>query len=421
MSARWSDSRFMTVRDSREGAILYISYDGMLEPLGRSQVLAYLKRLSPDFRIFLLSFEKQSDWRNLLLREGTRNELACAGISWHPLRYHKRPSAIATAFDILHGIFVGALLTLRHRVSIVHARSYVPSVMALALRMMFRHKYIFDMRGFWADERVDGGLWTKGGFLYRTAKWFERRFLLSADRVISLTKAGVAEMRQFPYLEGHMPKFEVITTCADLDLFKRSAIDPLERQGEGAFVLGYVGSVGVWYLFDEVLQCFKYLRDIIPGARLHIVNRGDHAYIRERMKRHHIDPDAVKLESSDHIGVVRAMGRMDAGIFFIKPVYSKIASAPTKLGEFLGCGVPCLGNAGVGDMAAILECERVGIALRQFTEAEMRLAIDRLVSLANETGIHQRCHQVARNHFSLDGGVKQYAQIYGELIRETEE
>ena len=32
--------------------------------------------------------------------------------------------------------------------------------------------------------------------------------------------------------------------------------------------------------------------------------------------------------------------------------YSRVACAPTKLAEYLGCGVPCLGSAGVGDMHA---------------------------------------------------------------------
>jgi len=405
----------MASRDKGIGTILYISYDGMLEPLGQSQVIAYLKRLAPDFRIFLLSFEKPGDWANRPLRGAIRAQLDVAGINWHPLRYHKRPSALATAFDILHGIVVGAWLTLRHRVQIVHARSYVPSVIALALKVLLRPKYVFDMRGFWADERVDGGLWPKGGVLYRTAKWFERRFLLSADRVISLTQAAVAEMHQFPYLRGRLPTFDVITTCADLDLFKRDSIEQAERK-DGRFTLGYVGSVGVWYLFDEVLLCFKYLQEAIPDARLHILNRGDHTYIRQRMQVHDVDQDAILLETADHAGVVRAMVRMDAGIFFIKPVYSKMASAPTKLGEFLGCGVPCLGNSGVGDMAAILLREQVGVALEDFSEAQMRDSIARLILLARETGIHQRCRKAAMAHFSLDAGVRQYAQIYADLL-----
>ena len=43
--------------------ILYISYDGMLEPLGQSQVLAYLKRLAQKYSICLISFEKPEAWR----------------------------------------------------------------------------------------------------------------------------------------------------------------------------------------------------------------------------------------------------------------------------------------------------------------------------------------------------------------------
>lgn len=38
--------------------ILYISYDGILEPLGYSQVLKYMESLSKDFEITLISFEK---------------------------------------------------------------------------------------------------------------------------------------------------------------------------------------------------------------------------------------------------------------------------------------------------------------------------------------------------------------------------
>lgn len=395
--------------------VLYISYDGILEPLGQSQVLRYLERLAPDHKIVLISFEKPDDWEQIDRREALRKQIRAAGITWIPLRYHKRPSALATAFDIAQGVAVGARAVMRHRIRIVHARSYVPSVIALALKRLFRLKYIFDMRGFWADERVDGGLWPAGGRLYRVAKWFERRFLLNADCVVSLTQAAVDEMRTVPYLQGRMPRFELITTCADLELFRPGQADPAPRPADLPFALGYVGSVGVWYLFDETLRCFQLLLERLPNARLHILNRGGHEFIQERMAALNIDPTTVLVEAADHAGVARAMQRMDAGVFFIKPVYSKTASAPTKLGEFLGCGVPCLGNYGVGDMAAILEKEQVGVALERFDGPSMRDAIDRLVQLTETPEIHARCREVALRYFSLDEGVKSYDRIYRSL------
>ncbi len=391
--------------------VLYISYDGMLEPLGQSQVLAYLKRLADGRRIHLISFEKAEDWANVAERERLALDIAASGIVWHPLRYHKRPTALATVWDIACGTGLGLWLVLRHRLRIVHARSYVPSVMALPIKRLTGVKYLFDMRGFWADERVDGNLWPRTGRMYRVAKGFERRFLLAADHVVSLTHAAVTEIQRFPYLQGRMPPITVIPTCADLARF-----NPMPHEGESVgFVLGYVGSVGAWYLFDEVAACFAKLLRLRPDARFLIVNRGEHAYIRERLAAAGVPDDAVELTTATHAEIPRLITRMDAGIFFIRPVFSKQASAPTKLAEFLGCGVPCLGNAGVGDMAEVLEGERVGVALRAFDQASLAAGLAQLLALAADPSTAARCMAAAQKHFSLDEGVKRYAEMYKQL------
>lgn len=393
--------------------VVYISYDGMLEPLGQSQVLAYLARLAASRPIHLISFEKPEDWANRAEREQLMQRIKMAGITWHPLRYHKRPSALATAWDIGCGTALGLCLVLRHRLRIVHARSYVASVMALAIKRLTGAQFVFDMRGFWADERVDGNLWPRGGRMYRVAKWFEQRFLLAADHVVSLTHAAVAEMQRFDYLQGRMPPVTVIPTCADLARFAPAVREA--RAANSAFVLGYVGSAGTWYLFDEVAACFMQLLRIRPDAKLLVVNRSEHAYIRERLALAGVPEAAVELQAASHAEVPCLIGRMDAGVFFIKPVFSKQASAPTKLAEFLGCGVPCLSNAGVGDMATVLEGEQVGIALKAFDAVSMERGLRQLLALAEAPATRSRCVATAHKHFSLDEGVRRYAAVYAEL------
>ena len=392
-------------------SVLYISYDGMLEPLGQSQVLAYLRRLAAFRRIHLISFEKSDDWVNIAERKRIAQDIAGGGIVWHPLRYHKRPTAIATAWDIFCGIALGLWLVVRYRLCIVHARSYVSSIMALTIKRLTGVKYLFDMRGFWADERVDGNLWLRTGRIYRGAKGFERRFLLAADHVVSLTHAAVTEMQRFPYLQGRMPPVTVIPTCADLTRFRPMLRTP-ERTG---FVLGYVGTVGTWYLFDEVAACFAQLLRLRPDARFLVVNRGEHAYIHERLAAAGVPDAAVELTTATHAEVPRQMARMDAGVFFIKPVFSKQASAPTKLAEFLGCGIPCLGNAGVGDMAEVLEGEGVGVALRSFDEVAVANGLQALLQLAADPATRNRCVAAAQKHFSLDDGVVRYQSVYARL------
>ena len=390
--------------------VLYISYDGMLEPLGQSQVLAYLERLAVGRRIHLISFEKVAEWGNRSHREAIRRRMADSGISWHPLRYHKRPTAPATAYDIAVGTATAVAIAARHRIKLVHSRSYVAGLMALGVKRAFGARFLFDLRGFWADERVDGELWLAGGRLYRAAKRVERSLLVAADHVVTLTHASEKEIRRFGYLQTKPPPITVISTCADLDRFHVQR--PLQSD---PFVLGYIGSVGTWYLLDEMLRSFLILREQLPSARLLIANRNEHELIAERAAAHRIGNTELELVAALHAEVPAVIARMSAGMALIKPVYSKIASAPTKLAEYLGCGVPCLGNAGVGDVEDVLERRHVGVALRDFGDDYLREGLRRLVDVARDSSIQQRCRATADELFSLQSGIAKYDAIYRSL------
>lgn len=383
----------------------------MLEPLGESQVVAYLELLAVEYTIHLISFEKAEDWAKQSERQALCARIGAAGIQWHPLRYHKWPSAIATAWDIACGTLLGLWLTLVHRVSILHARSYVASMMAFFIKRLTGVRYVFDMRGFWADERVDGGLWPAGGRLYKLAKRFERRFLLNADHVVTLTHAAVRIIQGFSYLQSRSPPFTVIPTCADLKRFKPAP----KVYGPNPFVLGYVGTVGTWYLFDHVAATVATLLRLRPDAQFLVVNRGEHSHIRDRLQAAGVPMSAVQITSATHAEVPTLMSRMHAGIFFIKPAYSKQGSAPTKLAEFLGCGIPCLGNSGVGDMAEILHKDRVGVALERLNDRSIAKGLQDLFELVADPTTMHRCVESARKHFSLEDGVAKYRDIYEAL------
>ena len=392
--------------------ILYISYDGVLEPLGQSQVLSYLEGLSNERTIHLISFEKSLDMEDQSLYNHVNERIERANIQWHPLTYHKQPTALATLWDMFHGLILSFWLVLWHKLRIVHARSYVPSVIALVLKKVLGIYYIFDMRGFWADERVDGGIWPRNSYLFRISKKLEEYFLLNADIVISLTHKAVNEMKKFPYLKEKMPRFRVITTCTDLELFKPMPdIDKIQNQGH-CLTIGYVGSVGVWYLFEEALDYFKLIKEVVPDARLHIINKGGHDYIRECLNSAGISRESVNIETKDHLGVMNAMQLMDAGLFIIKPLYSKVSSMPTKLGEFLGCGVPCICNSGVGDMAEIVNNGKVGVVLNSFDGSEKKKSVLHLLELIKNPNTKDRCRETALKYFSLNDGIDSYKEIY---------
>jgi glycosyltransferase involved in cell wall biosynthesis len=389
-------------------AILYISYDGVLEPLGESQVISYLEKLAPGRRIHLISFEKEADWADQKRRSAFQRRLGRVGILWHPLRYHKSPSGPATAYDITAGYRLASALIRRHRLNIVHARSYVAATMAFGAKLRTGVAFLFDMRGFWADERVDGGLWRRGQ-LYRIAKTMERRLLLAADHVVTLTNASSEEIATWSYLSGRVPPITVIPTCVDLSKFAFQASPPPKP-----YVLGYVGSVGTWYLLDEMLGCFKLMQSQ-QHSRLLIVNRSEQEMIRQRAAANGIDDRSIEIVAAEHGDVARQIGRMTGAMALIKPCYSKIASSPTKLAEYLGCGVPCLGNAGVGDIEDILEGQRVGAVVSDVSNSSLADGVRRLADLSSDAAVRRRCREVATRLFSLDSGVAAYADIYATL------
>ena len=395
-------------------SILYISYDGLMEPLGQSQVFQYLRNLSAHHKIILVTYEKPSDWNNLELRKRLQEESKKAKIYWIPLTYHSKPPVLSTFFDLTVGFLVCAFLLVHYKTSIIHARGYTPAVIGLGLKLVFQSRFIFDMRGFWADEKVDALVWSRNSLIYRISKWFESKFLIHADIVVSLTNVAVETMKKFPYLKAKTTKFEVIPTCTNLDLFHPIPDSDNGNTNDPSFILGHVGSV-TWSLFDEVLKCFKVLREIRLDAKMLVLNNGAHGYIKDRFIANNISDKIADVREAVYSQMPHELNKLDAGIFFYRPTFSKKATAPTKLGEFLACGIPCITLVGVGDTEKIIENENVGVVLHDLTPESQKEALFKLLKLKENPQTKARCIQAAQKYFSLEKGVEAYNRIYRSL------
>lgn len=405
--------------------ILYISYDGLLEPLGQSQVLQYVKQLAQTYQhdMTVVSYEKPHDWQDQSRRVNLQQQIREAGITWVPLRYHKAPSVLATSYDLAVGIVVCGYWAIRKRVHIVHARSYVASIIALVLKKGLKKRFIFDMRGFWADEKLDSQCWQRQSRIYRLAKWFEKRFLLQADCVVSLTHSGIEEIKKFTYMHDRPFFYRVIPTCTNLELFKPAhpVVESSHRNPEHALTIGYVGTSSGWYLFEPVLQCYQLLLQLYPHTQFLIINRQEHQALAAQLNAAGIPPEQVRIIAAEYTEVPRYMAEMDATLFFIKPAFSKRASAPTKLGEFLACGIPCLTNAGVGDVEQILgAAQGVGVVLTEFTAKSQQQAVNALLALIQDPLTRHRCVAVAHQYFALEQGVQAYHEVYQQLTRASD-
>jgi len=387
-----------------------------MDPLGQSQVLQYVLALgNSGHRMTVLSFEKPEALKDISRISDMRNQCIAAGVDWRPRVWHNRPiGTLATLYDILAGQKQAIRIAHEIEADIVHCRSYIASIIGLTVKRSTGAKFIFDMRGFWPDERVDGKIWSKHSMPYRVFKRVERLLFLNADHIISLTKAGIMEYEAFDYMQGIAKKSTVIPTCTNLDMFKPKNISCKD------FTLGYVGSVGSWYLFDEVAKAVARAFEIRSDVRFLVITKGNHDFVRDTLKAAGVDLNRVEVRSAEFHEVSQQISRMDAGIFFIRPAWSKRASCPTRMGEFLACGKPCFSNGGVGDVAEDLHQTGTGIALAPIGTDSIDLtyldaALERIFKMAADPEISIRCRKVAKKRFSLLEGVKAYSSVYQKL------
>lgn len=399
--------------------VLYVSYDGVLEPLGESQVIAYLEYLSRQGRITLISFEKKRDLAETTRVEKMRSRLGTRGIEWVPLRYHKRPLVASTAYDVLRALTVSIVLTRSRRIQLVHARGYVAALVGLALKRLFGVRFLFDMRGFWADEKVDGGHWSRDSLIYAMTKRWERSFLESADAVVCLTHEGAKAIPELGYRLPPTTSLRVIPTCADLQAFSPGPKDKalVEALGLSGFcVVGCVGTMSNWYLRQAMLEYLSLMVKKLERMKILIVTRDDHQTLYEDAMAAGIPGERLVLTQADFSRMPSYIRLMDLGMFFIRVCFSKRGSAATKLGEFLACGVPVIINDGVGDSGPIVRRHSAGVVLANATIEEFEASFTTVSEVLRDPGIGKRCREVAERYFDLEAGVRQYHELYTELI-----
>lgn len=412
----------MTLTNRR---VLYISYNGMLDPLGQSQVIPYLRELSEEgVRFTLLSFEMSNAYtpEGLERCAQLRQELATSGIDWHWLRYHKSPSLPATSYDVTAGIRYGNRLVRDKQIEMVHARGYIPAAIALRLKRRFGLKMVFDVRGLMADEYFDAGHWRKESAAYRITKAVERRALAAADGVVTLTERIWPIINVWDGLRDHHVAHEVVPCCADLELFKFSQSGRERRRHElgldGRFIVVYSGSIGGWYLNEDMSDFFAVLLKEKPQAHAFWLTTGNHDHVRALMRTRGIEEKDYAVLATTTADVPSYLSASDAGLAFIKPCFSKLASSPTKYAEYLACGLPLIINCGIGDSDTLVTREKTGVLVGEFNQAAYQSAIAALeYFVVNSEQTRRRNREVAERLFDVRRvGVERYAHLYESVL-----
>jgi glycosyltransferase involved in cell wall biosynthesis len=284
--------------------------------------------------------------------------------------------------------------------------------------------FLFDMRGFWVDERVDSGLWKLNNplykLLYRIYKRKEQGYFNAASHIISLTHKGKQELVNRYQVSAE--KVSVIPCCADMEHFDFQRVLPdltasyKQKLGipPSAKVLSYLGSLGGWYLSDEMLLFFRSLLKQYPDAVFLFITHDDPRVITASAEQLGIPANHIRVQPASRDEVPAWLSVSDWNIFFIKDAYSKKASSPTKQGEVMAMGIPVICND-IGDTGQIVAASGSGILVPQLDEKTFDAIVLQLKN--GLTVSREQIRQKAIEIFDLQQGANTYKEVYQQLLK----
>jgi glycosyltransferase involved in cell wall biosynthesis len=396
--------------------VLYITYDGLLEPLGTSQVLSYVRGVRrAGLPITVLSFEKPDDLADEGRVQALEGRLDQEGIHWLRCRYHGRPTLPATALDVLIGRRLVRRWSRRSGGGsrepgprIVHARGYLPALMGAAAAGAGDVRLLFDMRGFWVDERIEAGYWSPGGIPARVGRVVERRALRTADHLILLTQRGSERVGDLLPRAAGLPA-TVIPTCVDMEAF-RPPDDPAAARralglGEGP-VLIHAGTVEGWYDGEATLAVARAFVER-TGGRFVLLTR--------QVERARSLADGAGVDALVRFVPPEEMPTWlqaaDAGLALVRPSPAKDASYPTRIGEYLASGLAVL-TTPIGDLPDLAVGSLVEL---MHAGGEPEEAAARLADAAARPDRRERARALAVRELSLESGVARLVEVYRSL------
>ena len=395
----------------------------MTDPLGQSQVLPYIGGLSKKGCHFtLVSFEKKEQYivnRSIIEDICTENNIV-----WLPIFYSKNPPIISTLWDIFKLNKKVKQLHKQKQFALIHCRSYITALIGLGFKLKHQVPFLFDMRGFWADERIDGNIWNiqkpHYKWIFNFFKKKEKDFLTQADHTISLTHSGKSEIKNWNLT--NIAPIDVIPCCTDTQLFNKENLNQAQVNSlksdlnitEKDNVISYLGSTGTWYMLDEMLDFFAVFFAKNLKNKALFITQDNSRPILEIAATKGIDLSKIIIVSSKRIDVPSYLSICNASVFFIKPLFSKKASSATKMGEIMSLEIPVICNI-IGDNEAILKDVCPQLVTRNFSNEEYLRVLDELnyISQEDRTQIGNK----AREYYSLEKGVSQYYKIYNSILQ----
>lgn len=382
--------------------LIYLTYDGILDHLGQSQILPYLLKFNEYYETIIFSFEKKKNLKSSDFLE-YKELLNKNNIKWYKSNYYDKKFFLINIYNIIKININIFFLILKDKNIYFHIRSYIPFFFIIVPLFFFKIKYIFDMRGFWVQEKIDRRGWSEKSFIIKSLKFFEKKIINNSYKTLCLTNHSI-EILVNKYPEIYKDKYISIRTTIDTTKFK--FFNKVINMDELKFC--YLGTTDGAYDFDKTVKFFSQIKKYLINAKLIIISKDDKNKIIYNLNKFKILKDDYAIFNIKYSQISKKLNTIDIGLFFLKENKSIKASFPTKISEYFFCNKPIICNNFNNDIVSVLNSHR-GLIIDN-DELLNKIKINKLKNLLYKNYNDRYCRNYATENLTLD-------QIFLKIIK----
>jgi len=385
--------------------IFYLSYDGLLEPLGQSQILPYIIQMSSKYKFTIITLEKRELVKSKIDTSTTKS-LKIKKIKWIKLNYFKKKLLFLNFVNILIINFYLLIKIITNKNNVIfHLRSYIPFFYFLIPIFFFKINYVFDMRGFWPQEKIDRKGWSNQSYIIKFLIFFEKIIINYAKKIICLTNESI-EILLEKYPKTNLKQFICIRTAVDQYKF----VYLKKKINLSKIIFGYLGTTDGAYNLHKSVSIFLKFKKYLPQSKIHIISMDNQYKIRKILKDLKIEENDYKIIKVDHKKVNEEINKIDLGIFYLEENLSVKASFPTKIAEFFICNKPIICNHFNKDIGAIIDFNK-GMIIGYNTNVNKK-EINNLKSILLKNYNFDYCRNYALHNLTVLNMIKNIYSCY---------
>jgi len=363
-------------------------------------VFPELKKKGLDVSVVSLNNnERQLKYGKEYLRQ-TGQELSCRAF------FFKRKAGRGRFFPqliqfILNLIYIRGVLR-SVRPDIVYGYNDVGALYGIILKMFFRFRLIYDMRGNRVNElAVQGAPWWR----IRLYRQIRNLCLKKSDLVFSVADT----CKDLPVGKRYVAKYNFY----DARNFFYDEVVAEDIRAElgltGRFVLVYSGTDKYYQMVPEMVHFFAGFLEFCPDAYFMINLPGESDKFLEELNKHRIPDSSYGIFHLDQVTLNRYQMVSDLGLLIRQDLPLNHEAFPTKFSEYLASGVPVLITPNVHTLKRMVREKDLGEIW--YDQEKTEDLYKRILHYRDRQDLKNRCAAFARTELSWQNKASWLAEI----------